>query len=99
MSMSRLGMVLAGICLFDLAGTMLGIHFGYVREANPTLHYYFEYWGLLGLVFSKMFLTVIPIFVLEAFIKSRLISAGRMQTLYQTAILGYLVILIGGTVW
>jgi len=97
--MSNEGVVLAGICLSDLAGTMLGIHFGYMKEANPTLHYYFEQWGLLGLVFSKMFLTIVPIFVLEAFIKSRLINAKRMQVLYQAAIFGYLVVLVGGAVW
>ncbi len=63
--MSRLGKILLLVCLLDLAVTLPLITFGIAVEANPFLNYYFTKWGATGLVVSKMWLVLIPIFVLE----------------------------------
>ncbi len=43
--MNRLGLALLIICLLDLTGTALGIHLGYLGEANPMLQYIFSLSG------------------------------------------------------
>ena len=93
--MSRFGAVLLSICFLDLIGTVLGIHFGYLKEANPMLNYFLERWGLLGFIISKMFFVIIPILVLEIAPRFDSIAQRRIGTYYKVVIYAYVLILEG----
>lgn len=97
--MSRLGIILAGICLIDLIGTIFGIHYLHGIEKNPILNYFFEHWGLTGFIISKIFFTIVPISTLEAILKFKLTSRRKIEMCYKIIIWSYLLILIGGILY
>ncbi len=93
--MSRFGVILLSVCLLDLTGTALGIHFGYFEEANPMLNYFLERWGLFGLIISKMFFVLIPLLVLEIAPRFDSIVQRRIGIYYKVVIYAYILILEG----
>lgn len=94
-ALSKLGIILTSICLLDLIGTIFAIHFGYGKERNPILAYFFERWGLTGLALSKILLTIVAISIFETILKFNLTSRQKVEMCYKIAIWGYLLILIG----
>ncbi|MDP3052313.1 MAG: DUF5658 family protein [bacterium] len=97
--MNRLGLVFLIICLLDLTGTALGIHFGYLGEANPILNYFLIDWGLSGFILAKLFFVVVPIFVLEIISKYDPGVRRRIRTCYKFLIVAYVFIFIMGNLY
>ncbi len=94
--MSKFGKVLLLICLVDLAMTLLLITSGIAGEANPLLSYYFMNWGATGLVVSKMWLVLIPLFVLEAGQRTCPYAKARIVYYYKIAIGSYVILFASG---
>ncbi|MBU2633445.1 hypothetical protein KJ751_03000 [Patescibacteria group bacterium] len=91
---SKFGVILLGICFFDLGATSLGIHFGYLDEMNPLLDYYLVQFGLWGLILSKIFLSVVPVFVIETVNKIGLITKWQLKIYCSIAIFIYVLVLL-----
>ena len=99
MAVNRLGLALLIICLLDLTGTALGIHFFDLWEANPMLRYFFAKWGLSGLILSKLFFVVVPILILEIISKYDPGARRRIRTCYKFLIFAYLLIFAAGNLF
>ncbi len=97
--MNRLGLTLLIICLLDLIGTALGIHFFGLWEANPTLRYFFVKWNLSGLILYKLFWVVVPILILEIIRKYDPGARRRIRTCYKFLIFAYLLIFAAGNLF
>ncbi|PIQ66424.1 MAG: hypothetical protein COV96_01400 [Candidatus Zambryskibacteria bacterium CG11_big_fil_rev_8_21_14_0_20_42_18] len=94
--MSKLGKVLMLVCLLDLGITLALVTMGIAVEANPLLNYYLEKWGSAGLVISKMWFVLIPIFVLEA--GPRVCPSARIHIVryYNFVIWAYMTLFVSG---
>ena len=57
-------MLLIGICITDLASTLLLVQTGVAREGNPLMSYYLRH-GIGVFVMIKLSLVFFPIFVAE----------------------------------
>lgn len=97
--MSRLGRVLLMVCLLDLATTLWLIGFFNAGEANPILNYYLIEWGSLGLVASKMWLVLIPLFVLEVGSRYCPYAGKRIRFYYGSVITLYITVFFGASLF
>lgn len=93
--MSRLGKLLLLVCLLDLAATLWLIHFANASEMNPILNYYLKEWGTIGLIGSKMWLVLMPLFVIETGTR-HCPYARRRSGLYYGSVIGLYVLLFTG---
>ena len=91
--MSAYGFVLVFICLFDLLFTVAGIKANLIIEKGPLLAWYYQAFGLAGLVGTKIWLNLCSIFVLETAYKQNWLKPKQ----YRTVIILYIVILLGGS--
>lgn len=94
--MSKFGKVLMLVCFLDLAITLFLITFGIAVEANPLLRYYFKEWGALGLTVSKVWLVLIPIFVLEAGSRACPSAKAHIVHYYKIVIGSYVTLFVSG---
>lgn len=64
MTLTRESLLLIGICIADLASTLLLLQAGVAREGNPLMSYYLRH-GIGVFVMVKLSLVFFPIFIAE----------------------------------
>ncbi len=93
--MSKYGIILASICIFDLAATIIGMQAEVVRkEGNFFMALVLANWNIGGLVAIKLILTILPIYFLEKISHSDVIKRRKIkiENCYKLAIYGYIFI-------
>src|ERR1041385_5882250 len=86
--------LLAGICVFDLASTMWLIGNGAARESNPILAFYLYRGGAVSFAAAKLLLFLGPLFLLELIRQQR---PQFVRTLLRVGIVLYIAIYVLGS--
>ena len=86
MKLMRETWIMAGICIFDLVGTLWLMHLHLALEANPLMRMFLAK-GLIWFIGIKLFWTVVPLGLLEAVART---SGDWVRPYLRTGIVAYI---------
>ncbi|NCN53166.1 hypothetical protein GW950_01740 [Candidatus Wolfebacteria bacterium] len=82
------------ISVLDMMLTSLGIHFGFIEEANPFMKWHLKMGGILLFASVKILMTSVFILVLETIWDKKMVKRALLKKYYFGAILLYISIYI-----